>query len=58
MDHQAGGHSLMSSCTHRHPLAGRPRAAAAWVQTLGNPTKGSTHSIFRKSVHAWFLQAQ
>lgn len=45
----------MSSCTHRHPLARRPRAAASWVQTLGNSREGSTHSTFRKSVHAWFL---
>lgn len=55
MDHRARGHSLMSSCTHRHPLAVRPRAAAAWLQTLGNPTEGSTHSVFRKSVRALFL---
>lgn len=50
MDHRAGCHSLMSSCTQRHPLAGRPRAAASWVQTLGNPTEGSTRSI-SGSVH-------
>lgn len=58
MDHRATGYSPMSSCTHRHPLAGRPRATAAGVQTLGNPTEGSTHSALGKSMCAWFLQAQ
>lgn len=46
MDHRARGYSPMSSCVHRHPLAGKPRATAAGVQTLGNPTEGSTHSLW------------